>query len=410
MNSDLMPSEEELNDFLLALPLYDPYAQLTEEQRAALRQFPTDGTESLKFLLLERDMFSQEGYQRLQNQGVTWFSHISADFLYEVLIASYLPLVANKDLVDFDVAIDKGIYTKKSVWEPTSGEGPPCPILHDFVGKWVRQYLAGGGFTTATAPIVRRAWLMRFHSPMAEMESLSAGHQILIVAQRERDAANTIIFYTVDNMESIRYKYPIHWWLENALRHHVAEQMPGFQVKEVNGIRNCMPIHPTIGSCMSVSFRAMMLFSFLHDPLSLIYDAAQANAESDRGKEGDRFMVLIYLQLLRMRHFFLNEGKLWQQRGCRVVYLTKDPLSMENDFLHSINTPQIWFISTAINEYAKQKGLNAKMLCRKYWDTMDSRSEKDVANNLVFAKHITPYVFNPDLRAPIASIFIQAQA
>lgn len=417
----LMPSMSELDENIQGLPAYIPSEHLTKEQLHSLSKH-NPYSMNIGFLNIPPED---------SGPGVQWFSQRFSRFLYEIIVGEYLALVERKQLIDFKVAIDNTLdpsqVLEPDVPEMASDSPPPCSHLDNYVGNWVKHISQDDDIfcnpENTPTPIVRRAWILGFNTAVLsatppfdrEVSSQVMGHQILIVAEKRRENPSQVTLYVIDNVPSIMYKHFIHLWIDNALRHYFSTLMPQLNVVDINGIVNALPTSVTIGTCMSVSFRALMLFSFMHDPLPFIIWGT--NSE----QEGVRFMKLLYLQMCRMRYSLLTNTFLWEEGREKYIKITaakgsplRDPPHRITHNLHNIRGLCVWMYDAVLTkEKPKIKGKIIEFndmfhrivhLFSRSDEVglMDDKMRKTLQH---ISSHIKRLFFNRDLNGPISSVF-----
>jgi hypothetical protein len=303
-------------------------------------------------------------------------------------VAAYLPLVARVDLIDFKVATDDGIAPPETLL-PGLDNGQCPKALDRFVGNWVAHIERDDDvFRRAdaqTAPIVRRAWIVAFDARFLRRGvTVLSGHQLLVVAEKRRERPADVVVRIVDNVRGERYRDAVHGWLEGSLRAHFASILPALRLGEVAVIGNRMPTSGTLGSCMSASFRAVMLFSFLHDPLPRLREP---------GEEGQRFLKLMYLHLARMRHCLLA---LWGVGERKEIVLTFEPTRWAAlHSLHNVDGVALYLASRALT----REGHELREYIRLLGGALEGSPDHAAA------KHLTRLHFNRDLDAQLAEVF-----
>ena len=381
----IMPTIDELDERLRSLPAYDPARRLTPAQLESLSHIPHNPSVlSLQFLRRAMEPVKDN----------RWIAMKSTRCLYEVMVATYLPLVARADLVDFKVAIDDGIHRSESLRPGSDGQ---CPAsLDGYVGNWVNHLARDDDVfcdvAGTPAPIVRRAWIIAFNAEFRRGgATVDSGHQILVVAEKLREQPANVVIHIVDNIPSENYREFVDFWFEESLRAHFTRALPGLSVVKVQTLLNGMPTCGTLGTCMSASFRAVMLFSFLHDPVSRIRLS---------GEEGPRFLKLMYLQLLRMRHCLLGMRR--EENAKDILLSFVPPHHPVLHSLHNIEGVSLWLVSRALTQEGdvKQKGADGNeevIPLREYIRRLGDMVE--------MGGHLTRLHFNRDLTAPISAVF-----
>ena len=380
----IMPSNDAMDACIERLPPYKLSDHLTQEQIQSLTARGETSMRALSFLG--------------ETSRTSWFTLNTARFLYEILIAEYLPLVGCKERIDLKVAMDDGL---EAVGD-----------LDKYVGNWVKYIsledtvFSNVAYASRT-PIVRRAWIMTY---TAEVENEVSGHQILVVAERRRVRPSEVFIFVVDNVPSMMYNDFTPLGIEISLRKHFALHMPGLEVVEVDNILNSLPTDGEMGSCVSVSFRALMLFSFLSDPFTYLITGSNTHAE------GDRFLKLMYLHLCRMRHSLLTNRTIWhspEQKTLTATYLKSNYPGTVPQNLHNISKVGVWIFTKrltrggiSIKEGGSDKILTFDEFLSRMTMVFDKTDSSDEAGNAdlrwvrrIVSPHVARLYFNPDLRA-----------
>lgn len=302
-----------------------------------MRQYTA--THPSRFTVDMRWLFRDESYEH------KWFLSSNVRFLYEILLSTYLPIIQRAN-IDFKVAIDDGLHDEIDYGNKDEDGIPEA--WNNYTKNWV-EYLHDDNFMSLSDKIARRCWVVSYTTDFRKINENdrltrdieTIGHQSLIVLKKRRRSLEANIFI-VDNLPEALYKHTVHHWIGTSLKKKLNQK--GLHIKYVYPVVNAMPVHYDLGTCMSCSFRAMILFAMLRNPFP--YLKIRINDERSFDQH-TRFLKLTYVLLERLRfslltnqHLFPSEAKT-QPYAAMFMPHGRKPIAFN---LHDINTPYLFMI------------------------------------------------------------------
>lgn len=337
-----------------------------------------------------------------------WYTTESSRRLYEIMLASYLPRLKDQTTeIDFKVSIDDGKCTidsqacqdayrtesDDSATESDSGSDEAslgrCPdTIANYVNNWVEFVKDDPALNNSLdrgKDIVRRVWVMGLFSDFVKENArrkspveydCKVGHHLLVIVERKKSEECANIF-VVDNMPTKAYRFPVHLWLMSMLRESFQQKMPRLKIGRCILAINRLPHSIKMASCMSISFRAMVMFSFLNDPFPFLI---QRHAT----QESIQWMKLMYLHLEQMRRYFLYEVIQCEETIVQPVFIPEeegpDPPSFQYS-LHNLATSFLWMVDMTMIKNQLHPYENIKLyisqhreLCYRLYFNNDSQS------------------------------------
>ncbi len=116
---------------------------------------------------------------------------------------------------------------------------------------------------------------------------LAKRHQMLVVVEKRSIDPSQVKVLIVDNVPPEDYRYPFHTWINQSIRAHFHTLLPQLTLSKMSVAMNKLPMSNTMGTCMSCSFRAILIFSFIQNPFPYLFKRRKHN------EEGKRFMKLL---------------------------------------------------------------------------------------------------------------------
>lgn len=397
-----LPSDEEMEHYLTQL-------RRLNADRSRQRNLKEP---SLPLCLDLRSLFCRDD---------VWFQTLTCRCFYEIILASYLPHLTRNGRIDFKVVLDDGI---PGVVTPVSTETDQqqqlfqCPAALDaYIHGWVESYLLQDNVfcasnqegPTGKAMVVRRAWALSFKTdfvnqtfnPNAPLDEVGnapiqvIGHQMLVVAEKRRNEdPRHVKVLIVDNVPPDGYQYPFHAWISASIRQNFKRLLPQLTITKMSVAMNKLPMSNHMGTCMSCSFRAILIFSFLQNPFPYLFKKRKDNMEAIR------FMKLLYVQLQRMRLYFLYNNTASNESGEEIrmepVYVPmRITRATDTMILREVSTPYLWMVNTPkLLESAAHHG--AASLSIEAWLRQCAEVDRE---DLIYSYRL---YFHRDLSAPNA--------
>jgi hypothetical protein len=276
-----------------------------------------------------------------------WFTYAATRFMYEILISTYLPQVARPDIIDFKVSIDTKRLT--TILKPEGDTQPETFV--EYIRSWFNHLIQNDDKIINITPgnsegkIVRRVLCFGFRTIFyipehrGDNEVCESGHQILIILEKHPRDPNKVYLFIVDNLHKIlNYRYRINDMIVSTCTKLLRDMIPQITLERCIEIPNVLPSSEDLGSCMSLSFRAMIYCSFLRHPYEKIMNLDNVD------NENERIFKLMYLQLERMRLSILNNPLLWKSTHEYSLYYLHSEVPTNVHDIHNINTPHLWLI------------------------------------------------------------------
>ena len=154
------------------------------------------------------------------------------------------------------------------------------------------------------------------------------GHTFILCRQdtgkiKNKSQSHKTRIYLIDNLRSERYEWKVHEHIHECCDEIMqTNKTRNYKFKGV--LKSAFYTNPSEGQCISCSIRASLFLSAMFNPWKYIIEPI--DMDIDR-----RFLLLLYLQLTRMRRFLLTDSRIWGDtlRGV-YFFVTKDDTTLEN--------------------------------------------------------------------------------
>ena len=336
---EILPPSWEIHDdavmarFVGSLPSVEA---MESETRSIIQKIPTRSREQLgrqASSSLGEDLGYTLDIRSLYLEDAMRFQTKSMRYFYEIMLSAYLSELRQSDVIDFDIHINSEPMISLDI--PETMDAMASEALARLLSEWVRILRTGYFFTHwpvhSRSAIMRRGLLLSFSARFAG-HIQEIGHQFLVVLERRVDTPATIDFFVVDNLKEDEYLFPFLTFIHLELTRLIHGDFPGMDIRFRRTSLNRLPTDELMGTCMSVSFRAMVLFSLLQNPFHRLKNGKETRAEATH------ILRFGYYQMERMRLFFL-QGTFGPGR---IEPLFFPSLPSPSSHLRRLNTPYFW--------------------------------------------------------------------